>query len=117
MNPQALQCTLAVLDAHTARIVLSGDIVYDNGDQLLVMVDELLTVHGVRAIRLDCGGIGFCDSYGLSTLLAVRRRVAAAGAQLELDNRRPSLDRLMRRTHTFQHLTGTVARQREEADS
>ena len=79
MNPQALQCTLAVLDAHTARIVLSGDIVYDNGDRLLVLVDELLTVHGVRAIRLDCGGVGFCDSYGLSTLLAVHRRVTAAG--------------------------------------
>ncbi|MFD1146065.1 STAS domain-containing protein [Saccharothrix hoggarensis] len=117
MNPQPLNCTLAIVDAHTARIALSGDIVYDNGDRLLDVVDELFARHGVRTVRLDCGGVGFCDSYGLSTLLAAHRRVTAAGARLVLDNRRPALDRLMRRTRTFHHLTGAVERQREEADS
>ncbi|MFI9012311.1 STAS domain-containing protein [Actinosynnema sp. NPDC053489] len=117
MNPHPLTCTPAIVDAHTARVVLSGDIVYANGDRLLELVTELLTEHGVRSVRLDCAGVAFCDSYGLSTLLLLRRQVTAAGAELLLENRQPGLDRLLRRTNTFHHLTATDEREREEADS
>ncbi|WP_367130315.1 STAS domain-containing protein [Saccharothrix sp. HUAS TT1] len=112
-----LTCTLAIVDAHTARVVLSGDLVYENGDALVRVVDDLLARGGVRRVRVDCAGVDFCDSYGLSTLLAVHRRLTLAGAELLLEGRQPGLDRLMRRTSTYDHLTGTGGREREEADS
>ncbi|MEU4746186.1 STAS domain-containing protein [Actinosynnema sp. NPDC023658] len=117
MNPQALQCTLAIDDAHTARIVLSGDIVFENAEELLALVRDLLARDGVRRLRLDCAGVDFCDSYGLSTLLWVHREVTTAGGELVLENRGSFLDRLMRRTNTFHHLTGSAGQERREADS
>ncbi|GAA1342502.1 STAS domain-containing protein [Saccharothrix algeriensis] len=112
-SPQPLTCTCAIVDAHTARIVVSGDIVFDSGDELLRAVTELLEDHPVRRLRLDCGEVTFCDSYGLGTLLAVHRRVAAAGGELHLENRPPTLERLMRRTNTYQHLAPSAEPERE----
>ncbi|RKT54816.1 STAS domain-containing protein [Saccharothrix australiensis] len=103
-SPHQLTCTTAIVDADTARIAVAGEIVFGSSDALLRVVTELLADHPVRRLRLDCSEVTFCDSYGLGTLLAVHRRVGAVDGVLHLENRPPALDRLMRRTNTFQHL-------------
>lgn len=116
MNPRTLTCTVVVLDERTTRVELSGDLVHAGAGELLRLVDDLLARGGVDELRLGCAGIGFCDSYGLSTLLAVHRHVTGAGVRWRLEERPASLDRLLRRTNTLDHLTGG-ARERADADS
>ena len=69
---------------------------------------------GLRELRIDCAGIGYCDSYGLSSLLMIRRRTRAAGVELHLDNRVGALERLLRVTNTLEHLTGADGPAREQ---
>ncbi|SFN90854.1 anti-sigma-factor antagonist [Pseudonocardia ammonioxydans] len=93
--------------ADTARLAIAGDLDHTNADQLTKAVEELLGEHGaVRWLRLDCAGLQFCDSYGLASLLMVRRLVTAASAELHLDNRARALERLLVVTHTVEYLTG-----------
>ncbi|MFE2755934.1 STAS domain-containing protein [Actinosynnema sp. NPDC059335] len=106
MSPRSLTCTVVVLDERTTRVVLTGDLVHATADELLRLVDDLLARGGLGELRLGCAGIGFCDSYGLSTLLAVHRQATGAGVGLRLEDRPASLDRLLRRTNTLDHLTG-----------
>lgn len=101
---------------HTAHLQLTwvsddglrieGDLDYDTADELLDCVDRWLPrAHPDGNLVLDCAKVGFCDSYGLSTLLMIRRRLHGAGVHLHLDNRSPSLERLLTLTHTLKHLT------------
>ncbi|QFZ19233.1 STAS domain-containing protein [Saccharothrix syringae] len=114
MNPaRTLTCTTTV-DGDTARIEVDGDITYTNGDRLPTAVGELFAAHPVRRLHLDLAGLGFCDSSGLGALLGVLRIATATGAELHLENRPPSLDRLLRRTRTFDHLTRSADRERKE---
>lgn len=114
MTPaRTLSCTTTV-DGDTARIAVSGDITYHNGDRLPAVVAELLAGHPVRSLHLDLAALGFCDSSGLAALLTVLRMVTDRGTELHLDNRPPSLDRLLRRTRTYDHLTRTAERERRQ---
>jgi anti-anti-sigma factor len=71
----------------------------------------------VREVRLDCGGISFCDSSGLSTLLLVHRAVTGAGGRLYLDNRPRALERLLALTGMTAYLTGETADSRAQLAS
>ncbi|MFG3442626.1 STAS domain-containing protein [Nonomuraea sp. NPDC047897] len=64
---------------------------------------------GLRELRLDCAGLGLCDSSGLAALLVIRRRASEAGVRLRLDHRGAALDRLLDLTGTLEHLTGEPA--------
>ncbi|MER7950594.1 STAS domain-containing protein [Streptomyces sp. NPDC096079] len=89
---------------------LAGDLAWDSADELLEAVRAHLdTTTGPSDIRLDCARMALCDSMGLSTLLALHRRAAAAGVRLHLDHRPASLDRLLVLTGTYEHLTGRSA--------
>ncbi|MFC6094480.1 STAS domain-containing protein [Saccharothrix lopnurensis] len=115
MNPpRALTCTTTAVDGGTAHVAISGDITYDSGDRLPAAVAELLAAHPVRHLHLDLTDLGFCDSSGLGALLTVLRATTAVGAELHLDNRPPSLDRLLRRTRTYDHLTRAARQERKE---
>ena len=98
-----------------ALVALTGDLDYDTSDELADAADAALqAVADPHELRLDCAGLGFCDSYGLSALLMLRRRSAAAGIALRLDNRGRALDRLLRITSTWEHLTGEHPADRAE---
>ncbi|WP_156755342.1 STAS domain-containing protein [Actinokineospora pegani] len=101
-----LTTTWTTPDEHTAKVAVEGDLDFDTADALLREVAERLP--GLRALHLDLAGLGFCDSYGLSVLLMVRRRAEAASASLHLDNRPGSLERLLVVTNTLDHLTGVA---------
>jgi anti-anti-sigma factor len=85
---------------------LTGDLDYLTADHLVGEVSRALGVHDVlRTLRLDFGGVTFCDSAGLSALLDVRRQTGARGVRLYLDQRSPHLDRLLDVTGVLAHLT------------
>lgn len=113
-----LTCTWTVSEEGTARVTITGDLEFATTGTLLRLVTDRLAGHpGVREVRLDCGGIGFCDSSGLSELMKVHRVTAGAGARLLLDNRQPALERLLTRTGTAPYLTGEAADSRARLDS
>ncbi|MFJ3582830.1 STAS domain-containing protein [Streptomyces sp. NPDC090127] len=92
----------------TVRIEVTGDIAYDTADLLLDEVTAQLDARThLEDLHLHCAGIGTVDSMGLSILLMIARRTAAAGARLHLDDRPATLDRLLTVTGTLEHLTAT----------
>lgn len=97
------------------RLVLAGNVVNPNADELLRAVTEFLAEHPrLRELRLDCAELGICDSRGLSVLLTLRRRTEALGIDLRIVNRPAILDRLLMRTGTAEYLSCALADVREE---
>ncbi|EWC62581.1 anti-sigma-factor antagonist [Actinokineospora spheciospongiae] len=107
MTPRPLTTSWTAPDRDSVRVRLDGDLDFDTADTLLREVIARLPT--VRALHLDMSTLGFCDSYGLSTLLMIRRHVDAADACLHLENRPAGLDRILRITNTLNHLTGSTA--------
>ncbi|TDV57370.1 STAS domain-containing protein [Actinophytocola oryzae] len=101
---------------HVGRVVLAGNIVHTNADELLRVVTDLLSDDpGLRELRLDCAGLDICDSRGLSTLLMLRRHTESLGLDLRIVNRPLALDRMLERTGTSEYLiTDRAMRQDRE---
>jgi anti-anti-sigma factor len=113
-----LTCTWAAPDGDTAHVTIAGPLEFAKAGLLLQLVTDRLADHpGIRDVRLDCAGLTFCDSSGLSTLLLVHRAVTSAGARLHLDDRPASLDRLLALTGTTAYLTGETRQSRARLDS
>ncbi|MEV4288278.1 STAS domain-containing protein [Nonomuraea bangladeshensis] len=91
------------------RVAVGGDLDYTTAEELLTTVIAALDGGSLTDVHLDCGELRICDSSGLSALLTVHRRAAAAGARLHLDDRPPALDRLLDVSGTYEHLTGEPA--------
>ncbi|CCH32426.1 STAS domain-containing protein [Actinosynnema sp. NPDC047251] len=109
-----LTCTLVSVAAERAAVELSGELVYDLGEELLDVVRQVLAAHRPAVVAVDCSNLTFCDSHGLSLLLSTHRAATTAGAVLLLDSRPAFLDRLLRRTNTYHHLTTATAPGREQ---
>jgi anti-sigma B factor antagonist len=67
-----------------AMLTLAGEIDMATAAELKAATDRNLEPPG--RVVLDFAGVTFCDSQGLSTLIAVNREVAEAGGQLVLAN-------------------------------
>ena len=106
MTPRPLITTWTAPDRHTARVALDGDLDFDTADVLLREVIDRLP--GLRDLHVQLSELGFCDSYGLSVLLMIRRHTDAADACLHLEDRPGALDRLLTVTNTLDHLTGVA---------
>lgn len=88
------------------RIELDGDLDHDTADLLVNEATAQLSARpGLGDLHLHCGGLGVIDSMGLSALLMISRRTTAAGVRLHLEDRPANLDRVLRLTGTFDHLT------------
>ena len=110
-----LTCTWTVRGERTGTLVVTGDLDYVQADQMnQVLADGLAAHPGMEAVHLDCSGIEFCDSYGLSALLVARRAATAAGVRLHLDAIRPRLEHLLRLTGAFDYLISDDPPQRAE---
>ncbi|BFO17770.1 hypothetical protein SHKM778_41580 [Streptomyces sp. KM77-8] len=99
----------AAPDPETATLTVrvTGELDDACGAELIAVVAAHLTGPAApSAVRLDFGGLAGIDPLGLAALLMVRRHCAAAGAVLRLDGRPPFLERRLRRTNVFDHLTG-----------
>ncbi|MFI9150522.1 STAS domain-containing protein [Streptomyces sp. NPDC053367] len=107
--PPALHLTTVDTD-DTVRIEITGDLDYDSAELLLDEVTAQLSARpGLRDLHLHCAEVGVVDSTGLSVLLMIGRRTAAAGTRLHLDDRPAQLTRLLDLTGTLDHFTATAA--------
>ena len=75
-------------------LVLAGEIDMSTAGQLRRAVDQALAETPTRIV-LDFGGVTFCDSQGLSTLIALNKAVDAADGTLVLTNVGDFLQRLL----------------------
>ncbi|MFJ4685335.1 STAS domain-containing protein [Streptomyces sp. NPDC088789] len=83
----------------TACIRLTGPLDYATSDELVQHADQCLTSHPhLQNLRLDCTGLEFCDSMGISALLMIHRKTTTRLVQLHLDHPPPSLERILRIT-------------------
>jgi anti-sigma B factor antagonist len=71
--------------SHEALVTLAGEIDMSTVARLSAAVSELLNPAPPRVI-LDLGGVTFCDSQGLGTLVVLSRRTALAHSVLVLIN-------------------------------
>jgi anti-sigma B factor antagonist len=70
---------------HEALLTLAGEIDMSTVGRLSAAVGELLNPAPPRVV-LDLGGVTFCDSQGLGTLVVLSRKAALAQSVLVLIN-------------------------------
>ncbi|MFG2819627.1 STAS domain-containing protein [Kitasatospora sp. NPDC048365] len=62
---------------------ITGDLDYEHAPALREYVDQLVLAPG-QSLVVDLSGLDFCDSSGITALLAARRRTQASGGDLVL---------------------------------
>jgi anti-anti-sigma factor len=80
--------------ATDAVLLLVGEIDMATADDLREATTKLLQEPAERIV-LDFGGVTFCDSQGLSVLIALHREVSATGGRLVLTNLGEFMQRLL----------------------
>ncbi|MFI9814170.1 STAS domain-containing protein [Saccharothrix variisporea] len=76
--------TITTADTPTGPVVgVAGDLDHATADQLRTTVTALPLRPGQRLV-LDLAGLAFCDSSGLTALLAARNHATAAQAEITL---------------------------------
>ncbi|MEU1004743.1 STAS domain-containing protein [Streptomyces tibetensis] len=80
MNP----LTVRQLDTTTGPVLyVAGDLDFDRAPVLRSRLDQLPLSRG-QCLVLDLSGLAFCDSEGITALLAARQHALAAGADIAL---------------------------------
>ncbi|CAL9664409.1 hypothetical protein SUDANB176_07148 [Streptomyces sp. enrichment culture] len=77
---------LTITASHVpAGLVLevAGDLDYTNAQRLRHAAQETAPSPG-RCLTVDLGGLGFCDSSGITALIAVRNHALATGNEMAL---------------------------------
>lgn len=73
--------------APTETVVsLAGEIDMSTVQRLATTVDEILGGDAPQRVVLDMGGVTFCDSQGLGTLVVLSRKATMAQSYLVLTN-------------------------------
>ncbi|MGW7049575.1 STAS domain-containing protein [Streptomyces avermitilis] len=76
--------TITIRDAPTGPILeITGDLDYETAQDLRQAIDRLILARG-QLLVLDLAGLQFCDSSGISLLLAARNLAVEAGADTAL---------------------------------
>jgi anti-anti-sigma factor len=77
----------------TSVLTLGGELDHDTADLLREALERAVS-GGSGRVLVDCGGLQFCDSTGLNTLLRARQTAEEAGVELELADLRGAIARL-----------------------
>ncbi|MGW6025445.1 STAS domain-containing protein [Streptomyces sp. NPDC055099] len=101
------------LQQGVVTVHVGGSLEYGVTDGLVATVTEQLDLaraggHAVSRLDLELGELTFVDSMVLASLLMARRVTDASGVTLRLNHRPDCLDRLLRLTCTFDHLTAAA---------
>lgn len=92
--PPTLQITHRTV-ANVAIFALAGDLVYDEGTQMLRTVLTTAVDSGARECLLDLSQITYLDSGGVGSLVEMFRHVTRRGGQLKLLNPSPCARRVL----------------------
>ena len=88
--------TAVVLDSGTtAQILLAGDLDLNTAAILGPAVQHLLADPQLSCVEIDVALVSFCDSSGLSALLAAQKLAGARGVRLYLIQVGPRLEMLL----------------------
>jgi anti-anti-sigma factor len=79
--------------AGVARVTLAGELDLDSAPRVREAVDACLE-QGPALLRLDLGGVRFCDCAGANALLRARLVVLGAGVDLAVEGIGPQPARL-----------------------
>lgn len=91
----------------TGALAVAGALTRGNADALRESIDTRLGDDtAIRRLRVDCGGVTECDSEGMSTLLALRRRADDLGVEFQLAPASTVLTSVMARTGADLYLLG-----------
>lgn len=74
---------------------ISGELDYDSASELRDLIPTIPLRAG-QHLTVDLGGMEFCDSSGLSALIAAHSHARAAGAQIALTSVSPHTLRVLR---------------------
>ncbi|MFI8192098.1 STAS domain-containing protein [Streptomyces sp. NPDC085946] len=87
--------TITHRDAPSGPVLhVAGELDFDRAAALRHHVDALPLTSG-QCLVIDLSGLAFCDSTGITALLAARQRALAAGADIVLAAVPPNLQRVM----------------------
>jgi anti-sigma B factor antagonist len=89
-------------ESNETIVALTGEIDLQTAPGLSNAVDEALADSPTRVV-LDMGGVTFCDSRGLGTLVVLARAAARSRAVLVLTNLGDFLHRLLSVSGTSEH--------------
>lgn len=96
----------ARVDPAVAALALDGELDYDTTPALLAAVRGILDDHpGLRAVRLECALLRFCDTMGLAGLLQLHAATHERGISFAVCDPSPALHRLLGITGTVELLT------------
>ncbi|GII60771.1 anti-sigma factor antagonist [Sphaerisporangium krabiense] len=82
-HDHALTVTLQPHSPHVQVLVVAGDLDHHTTRRLRAVLDELTLAAG-DALVIDLSALTFCDSTGISILIAAHQRAQQAGAALGL---------------------------------
>jgi anti-sigma B factor antagonist len=82
-HPPELTISLHAADPRAIRLTVSGELDYTSAPRLRAALDEVPLAPGSGLI-IDLSGLTFCDSSGISVLVAAHHLANAAGSTLAL---------------------------------
>jgi anti-anti-sigma factor len=92
-----------VTTGHT-RIQVAGELDLDTRDSLIGAAHKALAP--VRELEIDLSGVTFCDSSGVSGLIAVYRMAQESGKRIVVTNARAQVERTLTIAGVLPALTG-----------
>lgn len=94
MPSQLLTIEVSRLAAGRARLRLTGELDYDTAPELIAAAADLRR-DGYEELMIDLGGVGLCDSSGLSAFVVIHR---AGAGPVRLTGMNPQVQQLLDRT-------------------
>ncbi|MDR6324518.1 STAS domain-containing protein [Actinoplanes couchii] len=91
---------------HTVCLALAGDLIYETGNDVFDQVQRVMLQHEhLRVLQIDCRQLKLIDSTGLSVFLQIHNWADDSGIDFYLHNPGPVLERILKVTGTYEHLT------------
>ncbi|MEH0936126.1 STAS domain-containing protein [Micromonospora psammae] len=94
MPSQLLIIEVTRLDAGRARLRLTGELDFDTAPELVAAAVQA-RADGYQELEIDLGGVGLCDSSGLSAFVVISR---AGIGPVRLTGVNPHLQQMLDRT-------------------